>query len=144
MKAFRFKFETLLKWKKNIVRREEVELAQIRSKIEWFEGRLLSICEEIERTEKELRGAREKGDLEKQNEFLNYLTTLRETHPAIEKAQSQERKRLLEKREKMKRAIIQRKVIENLKQTHYTRHLLTVKKKEEEQLDELRRAKNSR
>lgn len=138
MKNFRFKHETVLVYRRVVVAQLEKEIAEINSKARWFAGRLISIQEEIGRSEQHLVAARMKGDIQNQNSIMEYIQTLTCTWPEVEKAQKKACQKLLEVKKKMEEAIIQRKIIEKLKKRQYSAYLKQQEKEEEFQLDEFR------
>lgn len=144
MKTFQFKFEALLTHRKLRVRELETKLAKINTKARWFADRLTSIKEEITRMQGQLVDLRLEGNLKKNQEVMDYLSTLQNTFLAIEKAHASECVELSIAKKEIEKAVTLRKIIENLRETHYTHYLKQQERKEEYYLDELRSTKHPR
>ncbi len=138
MKTFQFKYKILLCYRDQIVKQHELKLGELNSKAHWFAHRLVSIQEELKRAEGDLIAARKRGDLQKQNSIAEYIQTLQLTFPEIKKAREQTCQTLLNMKKILEDALMQRKIIENLKRRQYTAFLKQQEREEEFRLDEFR------
>lgn len=144
MKKFQFKFEALLKFRQLKVKPLERQLGQMLTKARWYADRLLSIKEEFSRAQTDLVQSRLAGDLKKNREVTEYLTTLQETASALEVAHADLCIKVKKMKKEVEKAMTERKIIENLRKTHYTAYLKQKERKEESDLDELRSSHHPR
>lgn len=136
MKKFFFRLETLLKVRKASETRmqrdtayADQKLSQWREKEEMLDGQISSLMEEI-------RQKREQGDHSLQETYAQILDHLEASLVQVRQTITAQEKVIDEHRERLKQAVQERKVIEKIKEKHYSQWQSQVGHNEEVMLEE--------
>lgn len=117
MKKFFFRLDTLLTVRK--MREEKLyrEWTFIREKKDLWEAKEAALLSQIERVRKELNGTGEKALIETYAQVLEYLKTSFESIRQTLKTYNQQMEKM---EEQLKQAVQERKIIEKIKEKHYS------------------------
>lgn len=136
MKKFIFRLETLLKVRKAREGRMQRELAYIRQKWAQLKEKRESIETQISGLMDEIRIKREQKEHGLEETYSQLLEHLNASFSQVEEALEMQAKQVEEKRQQLKRLIQERKVIEKIKEKHYTQWRVQVEQSEGSLLDE--------
>ncbi|MEZ5315179.1 MAG: flagellar export protein FliJ [Chlamydiales bacterium] len=136
MKKFFFRLETLLKLHKTRERRTQRELAYMEQKQTSLQAKSVSLEKQMAALIKEItikRKAKEYGLEETYSQLLHYLNT---SFSQTQEVLSLQDKQITEKKEQLKKMVQGRKIIEKIKENHYTDWRVEIEQREESLLDE--------
>lgn len=136
MKKFLFRLETLLKERKAREGRMQRELAYIRQKWTQLKEKKGSIEIQISALLEEIRIKREQKEHGLEETYSQLLDHLNTSLAQVEEAFELQEKQVEEKRQQLKRMIQERKVVEKIKEKHYTQWRVQVEQSEGSLLDE--------
>jgi flagellar FliJ protein len=136
MKKFLFRLETLLKERKAREGRMQRELAYIRQKWTQLKEEKGSIEIQISALLEEIRIKREQKEHGLEETYSQLLDHLNTSLAQVEEAFELQKKQVEEKRQQLKRMIQERKVVEKIKEKHYTQWRVQVEQSEGSLLDE--------
>ncbi len=126
--SFHFSLEPLLKMREREVKKLQVELGDLQSKLRWFKARAKSIEEESLKLEEERLLIRQKGNVQREKEIASFLNSLKEALPAVCSKQEELKKEIASIKQQLECVLKQRKTVERLKEIHYKRWLVKQKK----------------
>ncbi|MCC5832889.1 MAG: flagellar FliJ family protein [Chlamydiales bacterium] len=136
MKKFFFRLETLLKVRKAREGRTQRELAYTQQKWTQLKEKRDSIKTQISSLMEEIRVKRKRKEYGLEETYSQLLDHLNTSFAQIEEALELQEKQVQEKREQLKQVIRERKVIEKIKEKHYTQWRIQAEQSEGNLLDE--------